>query len=122
LKHRKALLEILEGALRTETVAEWVRRLRAEGVLAAPVRRYEDIARDADSRADGYIRRLEYPEKGEIETPGPFLHFSETPPHVRASAPRVGQHTSEILGEIGYGADEIERLCTEGVACAAERS
>src|SRR5207247_1080649 len=70
LKHRTALLEILEAALRTETVSEWVRRLRAEGVLAAPVRGYQEIAGDADSRADGYIRRLDHPEKGEIETPG----------------------------------------------------
>jgi crotonobetainyl-CoA:carnitine CoA-transferase CaiB-like acyl-CoA transferase len=122
LKHRTALLEILEAALRTETVAEWVRRLRAEGVLAAPVRGYQEIARDADSRADGYIRRLDHPEKGEIETPGPFLHFSETPPDVRACAPRVGQHSEEILREIGYTADEVERLLAERAACRDDRS
>ena len=122
LKHRTALLEILEAALRTETVSEWVRRLRAEGVLAAPVRGYQEIAGDADSRADGYIRRLDYPEKGGIETPGPFLHFSETPPDVRAGAPRVGQHSEEILREIGYTADEVERLLAERAACKDDRS
>jgi len=122
LKHRGALLEVLEAALRTGPVAEWVKRLRAEGVLAAPVRGYEDIARDADSRDDGYIRRLEHPDKGEIETPGPFLHFSETPPQVRGCAPRVGQHSAEILRELGYGTDAIERLCAEGAACKDDRS
>ena len=114
-KHRETLLPILEAALRAESVAHWVKRLRAEGVLAAPVRGYEDVARDADSRADGYVRRIAHPDKGEIDTPGPFLHLSETPPEVRALAPRVGQHSEEILRAIGYGSEDLERLCAAAV-------
>ena len=114
LKHRGALLEILEAAFRRDKVSQWVERLRAEGVLAAPVRSYEDIARDEDTRADGYLRTLDHPTKGRIDTPGPFLHFSETPPAVRRCAPAVGEHTTEILGECGYSASEIEALREEG--------
>ncbi|MGH7897063.1 MAG: CaiB/BaiF CoA transferase family protein [Candidatus Binatia bacterium] len=115
LKNRAAILEILEAAFRVETVADCVRRLRAECVLAAPVRSYEDIARDPDSRADGYIRSLDHPDKGPIEVSGPFLHFSDTPPEIRRGAPRVGEHGVEILGELGFGTAEIERLRTYGV-------
>jgi formyl-CoA transferase/CoA:oxalate CoA-transferase len=114
LKHRGALLEILEAAFRRDKVSQWVKRLRAEGVLAAPVRSYEDIARDEDTRADGYLRTLDHPTKGPIDTPGPFLHFSETPPAIRRCAPAVGEHTAEILGECGYCASEIEGFRGEG--------
>lgn len=110
LKNRRELLPILEEAFRREPVREWVRRLRAEGVLAAPVRTYADIAADPDARADGYIRTLDHPEKGPIEVSGPFLHFSATPPAIRRAAPGVGEHTDEVLAEIGYAPAEIERL------------
>jgi len=114
LKNRAALLEILEAAFRVASVAECVGRLRAEGVLAAPVRSYEDIARDDDTRANGYIRPLEHPQKGTIETPGPFLHFSESPAEIRRAAPTIGEHTAEILVEIGYQISEIEHLRSDG--------
>jgi crotonobetainyl-CoA:carnitine CoA-transferase CaiB-like acyl-CoA transferase len=114
LKHRRALLEILDTAFRKASVSQWLQRLRAEGVLAAPVRNYQDIARDEDTRADGYIRSVEHPTKGRIDTPGPFLHFSDTPPAIRSAAPALGQHTAEILAECGYDAAEIDRLRGSG--------
>jgi CoA:oxalate CoA-transferase len=110
LKNRRALLEILGNEFRKAPVLQCVERLRAEGVLAAPVRGYQDIARDDDTRVDGYIRSVDHPTKGRIDTPGPFLHFSETPPAIRRAAPALGEHTTEILAECGYEAGEIERL------------
>jgi crotonobetainyl-CoA:carnitine CoA-transferase CaiB-like acyl-CoA transferase len=115
-KNRAALLPILEQALRSDTVAGWVKRLRAEGVLAAPVRDYAGIAADPDTLADGYIRTVEHPEKGTVPVSGPFLHFPQAPPRVRGCAPRVGEHSTEILHAVGYTAPEIERLCEEGAA------
>jgi crotonobetainyl-CoA:carnitine CoA-transferase CaiB-like acyl-CoA transferase len=115
LKNRAALVEILEAAFRTASVAEWVRRLRAEGVLAAPVRNYEEIAGDEDIRMNGYIRTLDHPMKGRIQTPGPFLRFSETPPEVRRGAPAVGEHGDDILREHGYTGAEIERFRADGI-------
>jgi CoA:oxalate CoA-transferase len=114
LKHRRALLEVLESAFRKASVSHWVQRLRAEGVLVAPVRSYLDIARDEDTRVDGYVRSIDHPTKGRIDTPGPFLHFSETPPAIRGAAPSVGEHTAQILAECGYDAGEIEQLRGDG--------
>jgi crotonobetainyl-CoA:carnitine CoA-transferase CaiB-like acyl-CoA transferase len=115
LKNRVALLEILEAAFRVESVGDCVSRLRAEAVLAAPVRNYADIAADPDTRANGYIRSLDHPDQGPIETPGPFLHFSETPPEIRRAAPRIGDHSAEILAELGYSGAEIERMRADGI-------
>jgi crotonobetainyl-CoA:carnitine CoA-transferase CaiB-like acyl-CoA transferase len=114
LKHRRALLEILGTEFRKAPVSQCIERLRAEGVLAAPVRGYQDIARDDDTRVDGYIRSVDHPSKGRIDTPGPFLHFSETPPAIRRAAPALGEHTTEVLAECGYDAGEIERLRVAG--------
>lgn len=116
LKHRAELLPVLEGVFGEGTVQQWVDRLRAEGVMAAAVRGYGEIAADPDTRADGYIRTVDHPDKGPIEIVGPFLHFAADPPEVRAAAPAIGQHSREILGEAGYEASEIERLFGDGVA------
>jgi crotonobetainyl-CoA:carnitine CoA-transferase CaiB-like acyl-CoA transferase len=114
VKHRAALIGILESVFSTASAAEWVRRLRAEGVLAAPVRTYADVAADPDTRANGYLRRVVHRKKGPIETPGPFLHFSATPPDIRAGAPELGEHTHPVLVEAGYGEREIEELRSAG--------
>ena len=93
VKHRGALLDVLEGVFATAPAAEWVQRLREQGVLAAPVRSYADIAADPDTLANGYLRRLAHPKKGSMVTPGPFLHFSETPAEVRQRPPSRRAHT-----------------------------
>jgi len=115
LKHRAALLAEIEPEFPKDTVAGWVTRLRAEGVLAAPVRTYADLAADADLVADGYVRTLTHPQKGEIPVAGPYLHFSADPPEIRRPPPAVGEHTDEILREVGYDAPAIAALRSQAV-------
>jgi crotonobetainyl-CoA:carnitine CoA-transferase CaiB-like acyl-CoA transferase len=115
LKHRAALLAEIEPEFVKDTVAGWVARLRAEGVLAAPVRTYADLATDPDLRADGYVRTMVHPQKGEIPVSGPFLHFSEEPAEMLRPAPAVGEHSDEILAEAGYDSGAIASLRLEGV-------
>jgi crotonobetainyl-CoA:carnitine CoA-transferase CaiB-like acyl-CoA transferase len=110
LKHRAALLAEIVPEFSKDTVAGWVQRLRAEGVLAAPVRTYADLADDSDLRADGYVRTFDYPERGPIDVAGPFLHFSADPPSIRRPPPKVGEHSDEVLAEAGYSPAEIATL------------
>jgi len=115
LKHRAALLAEIEPEFTKDTVGGWVARLRAEGVLAAPVRTYADLAADADLRADGYIRRIVHPDKGEIDVAGPYLHFSADPAEIHRPPPAVGEHTDEILREVGYDAPAIAALRSQAI-------
>jgi crotonobetainyl-CoA:carnitine CoA-transferase CaiB-like acyl-CoA transferase len=115
LKNRSELIAILDESFGRWTVAECVERLRTEGVLAAPVRTYADIAADLDARANGYVQALDHPDKGRMETPGPFIHFSKSPAAIRSAAPTIGEHTAAILAEVGYTRDEVERLRYDGV-------
>ena len=114
LKNRAALIEILDAAFARRTVDECVRRLRAEGVLASPVRTYADLAADADVRANGYVREIEHPDKGRMEISGPFVHFSKTPAEVLRAAPAIGGDGEVILGAMGFSAGEIRALREEG--------
>jgi crotonobetainyl-CoA:carnitine CoA-transferase CaiB-like acyl-CoA transferase len=110
LKHRAVLLAEIVPEFQKNTVSGWVARLRAEGVLAAPVRTYADLASDPDLRADGYVRTFSHPEKGDIDVSGPFLHFSADPPSIRRAPPQVGEHSNDVLAEAGYRPDEIAAL------------
>jgi len=62
----------------------------------------------------------EHPVAGEVETIGLPVKFSETPGGVRRHAPTLGMHTREVLAELGYPPEEIQRLVSEGAALAAD--
>lgn len=71
---------------------------------------------DAHIRASGILREIAYPGTSSpapiVDTP---IHLSATPGAIRSRAPMLGEHTAEILGEIGYSGEEIERLRSVGV-------
>jgi crotonobetainyl-CoA:carnitine CoA-transferase CaiB-like acyl-CoA transferase len=109
-KHREILRGILADAFGERTVDENVARLRAEGVMAAPVKDYAALAADPDVRANGYVRPFDHPTRGAIDVSGPHLHFSAMPPEIRKLAPALGEDTDAVLREVGYAETEITAL------------
>jgi crotonobetainyl-CoA:carnitine CoA-transferase CaiB-like acyl-CoA transferase len=83
---------------------EWVRAAEAAGLGITTVRPPQEALEDRSFLADGCVVEVEDPEQGTIHHIGPLLEFSETPGAVAGPAPRVGEHTEEVLAEALSGA------------------
>ena len=111
---RKELFAILGEAFKTKTTDEWVEILAAIPVRYAPVQDYAQAAADPEVIANEYIVELDHPGGGTVKVVGQPIKLSDTPAVPSAQAPELGQHTEEILLELGYEWDQIAALGDAG--------
>jgi len=100
---------------RTRRREEIVELLSAGGIPCAPVRTVEELAADPETESRGMLRESEFPGRGPIKVLGSPLRLSDTADMVHMRPPILGEHTVEVLGEIGIGADEVKALQSEGL-------
>ena len=96
--HNDVLVAMLAGPLHRETSAHWLAALEAAGIPAGPVLHYDQVFTDPHILARDMVARTEHPVTGEFHTLGVTVKLSDTPGSVRLPAPRLGEHTAEILG------------------------
>jgi benzylsuccinate CoA-transferase BbsF subunit len=89
-------------------------QLQRAGVAAAVCATSRDLIEDPHLAGRGFFIELEHPEVGRLKHAGIPWRMSETACSVRCAAPLLGQHTDEVLGEIGYGAGEVAELRAQG--------
>jgi crotonobetainyl-CoA:carnitine CoA-transferase CaiB-like acyl-CoA transferase len=114
--HIAARLELTGEVLATRSTAYWLERLRAAQVPCAPILTREELLSDPQIAANEIIIETEHPHAGPMRMARPAARFDRTPASVRRHAPKLGEHTDEVLAELGIGASEIATLREEGVA------
>ncbi|GAA5066800.1 crotonobetainyl-CoA:carnitine CoA-transferase CaiB-like acyl-CoA transferase [Thermocatellispora tengchongensis] len=115
---RDEITAMVREQLPRRTTAEWLELFDARGIWAGPVNSYADLLTDPQVRHNGSFVTYEHPTEGTVTTPGFPYRFSATPPEVRAGAPLTGQHTGEILAELGYPDEKVAALAEAGVVAA----
>jgi crotonobetainyl-CoA:carnitine CoA-transferase CaiB-like acyl-CoA transferase len=98
----------------TRTNAEWVDLLKDANVPHGPVNSLEDLLTEEQLVATGYWQEVEHPTEGKLRLPGIAPRFSRTPPEIRRLQPRLGEHSVEVLREIGMSEDRIATLIAKG--------
>jgi crotonobetainyl-CoA:carnitine CoA-transferase CaiB-like acyl-CoA transferase len=108
--NREQLTPRLEAILSQATTAEWMQKLLAEGVPCGPLNTIDKALRDPQVEARGFLAEVEG-----RKFPRTPLTMSKTPVALKRSAPRIGQHTREVLAAAGLSDDKIAELARAGV-------
>jgi crotonobetainyl-CoA:carnitine CoA-transferase CaiB-like acyl-CoA transferase len=103
-------LELMEEVFLTDSSAAWIERLEAEQVPCAPILAPPDLLTDPQIAANELIVESEHPAVGWMREPRPAARFERTPSSIRRPAPMLGQHTDEVLRELGLAKSEISEL------------
>jgi crotonobetainyl-CoA:carnitine CoA-transferase CaiB-like acyl-CoA transferase len=105
----------IEARLVTASTAEWARRFEAVNVAAGPIYEFDQVFEDPQVRHLGLVAEVQQPGLGPVRMLACPFGASATPPAIRRPAPRLGEHTAEVLTEIGVASEAIDRLAAEGV-------
>lgn len=109
-KHVDVRLEMTQAVLKTRTTAEWMERLEAHDVPCAPALTRNQLLSHPQVLASGTLVETVHHTAGRLRQARPAAVFERTPTAIRFGAPRLGEHTDEILTSLGYGPSDIAEL------------
>jgi crotonobetainyl-CoA:carnitine CoA-transferase CaiB-like acyl-CoA transferase len=113
-KNRVACNAELEKATVTKTSADWVTILNKAGVPCGPILNVKEVFEDEQVRALGLAVKIRHPRLGEQDVQNLPVTLSRTPGAVRTASPDLGEHTDQVLAELGYSKEEVAALHRDG--------
>ncbi len=114
LPHLQEIFDQIEEWTKTKTKFEAMDILNEHDIPCGPILSMKEIAVEPSLRATGTVVEVDHPTRGKYLTVGNPIKMSDSPSDVQRS-PLLGEHTNEVLAELGYGADQIAALRTEKV-------
>jgi crotonobetainyl-CoA:carnitine CoA-transferase CaiB-like acyl-CoA transferase len=114
-----ARINKMQEYISQHTTAEWLERLDAADVPCAPILRRSEIVKNEQVVARGIITELDQPGVGRIRQPKPAAQFAVNQSAIKGPAPRIGEHSRDVLRELGYSDAEIEKMIEDKAVRAA---
>ena len=113
--NRHELNAAMEAVTRTRSSAEWVEALEAAEVPCGPIYSMDQVFADPQVRHLGMAAKVAHPELGEIALVGQAIKLSRTPAELKTATAGLGEHTDQVLAELGRTPEQIAALHAEGV-------
>jgi len=107
---------LVAAEMKKRSTADWIAALERADIPVQRMNSLTDIVEDPHLAAIGYFREIEHPSEGPIRTMAVPSEWSESAPEYRRHAPRLGEHTREVLREAGLAEAAIEKLIAAGAA------
>jgi formyl-CoA transferase len=119
-RNRRELISIIEAVTVTRSAAVWVDALSRAGVPAGLLQNYDQVFTDPHLKARGFFPDAPHRKLGQVAQLGSPMRFSLTPAQVKSAGPLLGEHSVDVLREIGYPPERIEQLRNAGVIRSAQ--
>ena len=115
VRHRAELVPMLADVMRTRSRADWLSTLESAKVPCGPINDLAEVFADPQIQAREMIVEMPHPLSGKVRVVASPMKLAETPVRYRMPPPLLGEHTDEVLTELGFSVDEVRALRAEGV-------
>jgi crotonobetainyl-CoA:carnitine CoA-transferase CaiB-like acyl-CoA transferase len=113
-QHFDELYAWVAREIATRTSAEWLQALTEADIPVMPLNSLDDLLDDPHHEATGFFKMMDHPSEGRIREMDIPTTWSKSQPQIRMHAPRLGQHSAEVLREAGYSESDINDLRSTG--------
>ncbi|TMG76437.1 MAG: CoA transferase [Betaproteobacteria bacterium] len=117
-RHVDAIYAFVAQEMKKRTTSEWLEALERADIPVQRMNSLDDILADPHLAATGYFAGVDHPSEGRVRAMRVPSEWSETPPAYRRHAPRLGEHSREVLREAGYTDAAIDALLAQGITHA----